>query len=106
MAIYTPLNKREAVRIAEEFGLGDFVSYTGIRNGSVNTHYLLETKRGRFFIKIDEVKSEVEVKQEQELLFYLKRQGCPCPQPIKSKKGKYTTNFMVNISRSAGIWRG
>ena len=93
MAIYTPLNKREAVRIAEEFGLGDFVSYTGIRNGSVNTHYLLETKRGRFFIKIDEVKSEVEVKQEQELLFYLKRQGCPCPQPIKSKKGKYYHEF-------------
>ena len=93
MAIYTALNKREAVRIAEEFGLSDFLSYTGIRNGSVNTHYLLETKRGRFFIKIDEVKSEVEVKQELELLFYLKRQGCPCPQPIKSKKGKYYHEF-------------
>ena len=89
MAIYTSLNKRETLRILEEFGLGDFVSYSGIRNGSVNTHYLVETKRGRFFIKIDEIKSEVEVKQELELLFYLKRQGCPCPQPIKSKKGKY-----------------
>lgn len=102
MATYTPLNKREAVRIAEEFGLGDFVSYTGIRNGSVNTHYLLETKRGRFFIKIDEVKSEVEVKQELELLFFLKRQGCPCPQPIKSKKGKYYHEFRgkhLSVSR-------
>jgi len=102
MAIYTPLNKRETVRIAEEFGLDDFVSYSGIRNGSVNTHYLLETKRGRFFIKIDEVKSEVEVKQETELLFYLKRQVCPCPQPIKSKKGKYYHEFhgkYLSISR-------
>ncbi len=89
MAIYTPLSKREAAWIAEEFGLGDLNSYTGIRNGSVNTHYLLEAKRGRFFIKIDEVKGEVEVKQELELLFYLKRQGFPCPQPIKSKSGKY-----------------
>jgi len=89
MAIYTPLSKREAAWIVEEFGLGDLNSYTGIRNGSVNTHYLLEAKRGRFFIKIDEVKSEVEVKQELELLFYLKRQGFPCPQPIKSKSGKY-----------------
>ncbi|MCZ6625500.1 MAG: homoserine kinase [Deltaproteobacteria bacterium] len=93
MAIYTPLTKREAVRIVEEFGLGGIVSYTGIQNGSVNTHYLLETKRGRFFIKIDEVKSEVEIKQEVELLFYLKRQGWPCPQPIKSKKGTYYHEF-------------
>ncbi|MGH7771228.1 MAG: homoserine kinase [Candidatus Binatia bacterium] len=93
MAIYTTMTKRETVRIAEEFGLGDLVSYTGIRTGSVNTHYLAETKRGRFFIKIDEVKSEVEVKQELELIFYLKRQGCPCPQPIKSKKGKYHHEF-------------
>jgi homoserine kinase type II len=103
MAIYTPLNKREAVRIAEEFGLGDFVSITGIRDGSVNTHYLLETKRGRFFVKIDEVKSEVEVKQELELLLYLKRQGCPSPQPIKSKKGKFYHEFhgkYLSVSRN------
>ena len=56
MAIYTHLNKRDCSRIAEEFGLGDLVSYSGVRNGSVNTHYLLEAKRGRFFLKIDEVK--------------------------------------------------
>ena len=102
MAIYTPLTKREASRIAEEFGLGDLLSYAGIRNGSVNSHYLLETKRGRFFVKIDEVKSEVEIKQELELLFYLKRQGFPCLQPIKSKKGKYYNEFhgkYLSVSR-------
>ena len=93
MAIYTPLNKREAARLSEEFALGDLLSFTGIRNGSVNTHYLLETKRGRFFLKIDEVKSELEVKQELELLFYLKRQGCPCPLPLRSKKGRYYHEF-------------
>ena len=93
MAIYTAINRREANRIADEFGLGDMLSFSGIRNGSVNTHYLLETKKGRFFVKIDEVKSEVEVKQELELLLYLKRQGCPCLQPIKSKTGKYYQEF-------------
>ena len=103
MGIYTPLHKRESTRIADEFGLGDLVSITGIRNGSVNTHYLLETKRGRYFIKIDEVKSEVEVKQELELLLYLKRQGFPCPQPIKSKTGKYYYEYQgkyLSISRN------
>jgi homoserine kinase type II len=93
MAIYTVLNKRDCARIAEEFGLGDLVSYTGVRNGSVNTHYLLETKRGRFFAKIDEVKSELEIKQELELLLYLRKQGCPCPQPLRSKKGPHYHEF-------------
>jgi homoserine kinase type II len=102
MAIYTSLTKREAGRISDEFALGDIVSFSGIRNGSVNTHYLLETKKGRFFVRIDEVKSELEVKQELELLLYLKRQGCPCPQPLKSKKGKHYYEFhgkYLSISR-------
>lgn len=87
------MTRREASRIADEFALGDLVSHTGIRDGSVNTHYLLETKKGRFFAKIDEIKSEVEVKQELELLLYFKRQGCLCPQPMKSKKGKFYHEF-------------
>jgi homoserine kinase type II len=102
MAMYTPLSKKEAGKIAEEYGLGDLVSYSGIRNGSVNTHYLLETKRGRFFIKIDEIKSELEVKQELELLLFLKRQGFPCLQPLKSKAGKHYHDFQgkcLSVSR-------
>lgn len=102
MAIYTPLNKKESAKVAEEFGLGDMVSYSGTRNGSVNTHYLLETKRGRYFIKIDEVKSELEIKQELELLLFLKRQGFPCLQPLKSKNGKYYHEFhgkCLSVSR-------
>jgi homoserine kinase type II len=44
-------------------------------------------------LKIDEIKGELEVKQEQELLFYLKRQGYPCSQPLRSKKGRYYHEF-------------
>ena len=89
MAIYTRLSKKECSQIAEEFGLGDLQSYSGIRNGSVNTNYLLETKKGRFIIKIDEIKSELETKQEIELVLFLKRHGFPCVQPLRTRKGKY-----------------
>jgi homoserine kinase type II len=89
MAIYTFISKKDAAHIADEFGIGDLTSYRGIKDGSVNTHYLLETKRGRYFAKIDEVKSELEVKQELDLLFYLRKQGFPCLQPLKSKTGRY-----------------
>jgi homoserine kinase type II len=89
MAVYTLLSKKDIARVADEFALGDVISYSGIRNGSVNTHYLIETKRGRYFAKIDEVKSELEVKQELELLFHLKKQGFPCLQPLKNKAGRF-----------------
>jgi homoserine kinase type II len=89
MAVYTTLTKKEIVNTAEEFTLGDLVSYSGIKNGSVNTHYFIETKRGRYFAKLDEVKSELEVKQELDLLFHLRKQGFPCLQPLKSKTGRF-----------------
>ena len=89
MPVYTNLNKRDCSKIADEFRLGDLVSYSGVRNGSVNTHYLLETRKGRYFIKVEEIKSELEAKQECDLLLFLKRQGFPCIQPIKSKKGRF-----------------
>src|SRR6476660_9885381 len=92
MAIYTEIKKTDATKIVEEFALGDLLSFSGIKNGSVNTHYLLETKRGRFFAKVDEVKSEVEVKQELDLLFHLRKQGFPCLQPLKSKTGRLYIN--------------
>ena len=102
MAIYTRLSKKDCSQIAEEFGLGDLVSSTGIRNGSINTHYLLETKKGRFFVKIDEIKSEIETKQEIELILFLKRHGFPCLQPLRSKKGKYyyeTQSKQLSVSK-------
>lgn len=93
MAIYTALSKKDITKITDEFALGELSSFTGIRNGSVNTHYLIETKRGRYFAKIDEVKSELEVKQELDLLFHLRKQGFPCVQPLKSKTGRYYLEF-------------
>lgn len=89
MAIYSTLSKKELAKIADEFGLGELTAWSGVRNGSVNTHYLLETKRGRYFVKIDEIKSEIEVKQEIELLLHLKKQGFPCIQIAKSATGRY-----------------
>ena len=88
MAIYTTLAKKDILRVADEFALGELVSFTGIKTGSVNTHYLIETKRGKIFAKIDEVKSELEVKQELDLLFHLRKQNFPCVQPLKSKSGR------------------
>src|SRR5207248_3478391 len=93
MAVYTSLSKKDIVKIVDEFALGDLVSFTGMRTGSVNTHYLIETKRGKFFAKIDEVKSELEVKQELDLLLHLRKQNFPCLQPLKTKSGRFHIEY-------------
>jgi fructosamine-3-kinase len=56
MAVYTVLNQKDLNSIAAVYGLGKLIRGEGVSAGSVNTLYLLETAKGRFFLKIDEVK--------------------------------------------------
>ena len=68
MAVYTMLDKRELADIIEDYALVKLISANGISTGSVNTNYLLETARGKHLVRVDEVKSELEVKRELDLL--------------------------------------
>jgi len=87
------LSKKDIAKLVDEYALGDLVAFTGVRNGSVNTHYLIETKKGKYFVKIDEIKSELEVKQELDLLLHLRKQNFPCLQPLKTKSGRFYVEF-------------
>jgi homoserine kinase type II len=89
MAVYTVLDKRELAEIVEDYGLARLLGATGIANGSVNSNYLLETARGKHLLRIDEVKSELEVKRELDLLLFLRKHGFPCPQPLTDRKGRH-----------------
>ena len=88
MAVYTMLDKRELADIIEDYGLVRLISASGISTGSVNTNYLLETARGKHLVRVDEVKSELEVKRELDLLLFLRKHGFPCPQPVADRKGR------------------
>jgi homoserine kinase type II len=89
MAVYTVLDKRDLALLVEDYGLVKLSASTGIANGSVNTNYLLETPRGRHLLRVDEVKSELEVKRELDLLLFLRKHGFPCPQPVADRKGRH-----------------
>jgi homoserine kinase type II len=88
MAVYTFLDKRHLSQLADDYGLGKLQAANGVTAGSVNTHYRLDAAKGRYFLKIDEVKSEIEVKREIDLLLYLRKHGFPCPQLIVDRKGR------------------
>jgi homoserine kinase type II len=88
MAVYTFLDKRHLAQLADDYGIGKLQASNGVAAGSVNTHYRLDAAKGRYFLKIDEVKSEIEVKREIDLLLYLRKHGFPCPQLIVDRKGR------------------
>src|SRR5437870_2310392 len=89
MAVYTVLDRAALGEIVEDYGLTRLLSSTGIPSGSVNTTYLLETPRGRHLLRLDEVKGELEVKRELDLLLFLRKHGFPCPQPVADRKGRH-----------------
>lgn len=83
------LKAKELEEVADEFGLGEPASVAGLRRGTGEAFYILETKRGKFIIKIDKIKSEIEVKHEVDLFLFLRRHGFPCLQPLKTKRGRH-----------------
>ncbi len=89
MAVYTMLDKAQLSELIDDYGLVKLMASSGIPNGSVNSNYLLETSRGKHLLRIDEVKGELDVKRELDLLVFLRKHGFPCPQPVADRKGRY-----------------
>lgn len=93
MTEYTQITKRDAGEIAADYGLPKLMAIRPVREASVHTHFLLETAKGRFIIKIDEVKSEIEVKRELDLLLFLRKHGLPCLVPLADRRGRHCRDW-------------
>lgn len=89
MAIYTPLDHKTVTNLVATYGLGKLNRMVGIPAGSVNTHYMLETTKGKTILKIDEVKSVADVQHELALLRFLRERDFRCPQPLVDRDGQY-----------------
>ncbi len=93
MVAYTHLTKKEANGIGADYGLPKISALRPLRDGSVNSHYSLETARGKYLIKIDAVKSEIEVKRELDLLLFLRKHGFPCRAPLADRRGRHCRDW-------------
>ena len=93
MAAHTQLTKREASDLAADYGLPKLTAVRPVRDGSINTHHALETVRGKFLVKIEEVKSEIEVKRELDLLLFLRKHGFPCVVPLADRRGRHCRDW-------------
>jgi homoserine kinase type II len=93
MAVYTELNKSFFEELADDYNCGRFSEASGIPEGSVNSNYLIETTKGKFLLRVDEVKSESEVRREIDLLAFLRKHGFPCPHPMQDRMGRYYREY-------------
>ena len=93
MAVYTELSKPFLKELADDYSLGRVTSAAGIPEGSVNTNYVLETAKGKFLLRVDEVKGENELKREIDLLSFLRKHAFPCPHPMQDRMGRFYRNF-------------
>ncbi|HZP45836.1 MAG TPA: homoserine kinase [Candidatus Binataceae bacterium] len=89
MAVYTEPSKEFLEELAEDYGFGRIVRLVGIPQGSVNSNFLVEAVRGRFLLRVDEVKGEAEVRREIDLLAFLRKHSFPCPHPLQDRYNRY-----------------
>src|ERR1700686_5088799 len=93
MAVYTELSKPFLKELADDYGLGRVTGATGIPEGSVNTNYVLATAKGKFLLRVDEVKGENDLKREIDLLSFLRKRLFPCPHPMQVRRGRFYRSF-------------
>lgn len=93
MAIYTVLERKAVSSLVREYGLGRLSVVRGIPAESVNTHYYIEAAKGKFILRIDEVKAHAETQHEIDLLIFLRKRGVPCPRPVTDKHGQHLRDY-------------
>ena len=77
MTVETKISRKELGEIGADYGFPRITGVHEIGETSENTLYAVETVKGKFVVKIDEVKSEIEVKREVDLLLFLRKHGFP-----------------------------
>jgi homoserine kinase type II len=89
MLVALRLSRKELAEIATDYGFPRVTDWHEITEALGSTVYLVETVKGRFWVKIDEVKSELEIKRELDLLLFLRKHGFPCSVLLADRRGRH-----------------
>ena len=77
MGTFTALTSSDLAAIAARFGLGAVRGAKPIAAGTINSNFDVATERGRWFVRVNEGKSEGDVAWEAQLVTALVRRGVP-----------------------------
>lgn len=88
VGVFTRLDDAELADLASSFELGPITHYQPIAAGTINSNYLVETPRGRWFVRVNEGKAEVDVGWEARLVEALAARGVTTPPPVPARDGR------------------
>ena len=87
MGTFTVLAAEEMTALARTFALGEVQAFRPIAAGTINSNFDVMTSRGRYFVRVNEGKSEADVAWEATLVTVLAQRGVPTPPPLIAKNG-------------------
>ena len=87
MARFTELALGDAGQVSGALALGEVLDLQAIDAGTINSNFFLETESGRFCLRVNEEKSEEEVRYECRVLEAFASRGVPTPLPVASPEG-------------------
>ena len=82
MATFTTLRPEEVDAIAAEFGMGQVTECTAIAEGTINSNFSVVTDKGRYFVRVNEGKTEADVAYEAKLVTAVAGSGVSTPVPL------------------------
>lgn len=90
MAVYTEVPRESLERfLAQNYSLGQLLSFEGISDGIENTNYQVKTEKGLFILTLFEKRSPVEALPFfMDLTNHLANKGIPCPKPVLGHNGE------------------
>ena len=90
MAVFTKINSQDVIFIEKKFNLGKIKKFVGIKKGIENTNYILKIKNKKYILTIFEKRVDArDLPFFMQLMSGLSRLKVKCPNPVKSKKGKF-----------------
>lgn len=84
MGLFTRLSDSELAELARAFDLGNVTASRAIAAGTINSNFAIDTDRGRWFVRVNEGKSEADVAWEAALVADLAAAGVATPPPVSA----------------------
>jgi homoserine kinase type II len=88
VALFTRLVDADLAELCSVFELGALRGVQPISAGTINSNFLVETERGRWFLRINEGKSLADVAWEAQLVTALADGGVVTPPPVAARDGR------------------
>ena len=107
MATFTRLDDEQLSELARAFGLGEVTSHRAIAAGTINSNYAIETASGRYFVRVNEGKSEQDVAWEARLVAALAERDVVTPPPLQAIDGRPYAPLTGAIAKWVSVfaWR-